>query len=171
MSDKLAEVIDDEYLRQCVTVDEFAIDDEMMRAPSDYTYWNQKYSDACKDFYLAEIDAQVAEATLSAVHRADLMPDDDDDAKKKKKKAPTETEIKMAMRADPRWKAAQVKVAVSEVEKKRLYGIVSAIDLKMRALQSVAAKMRAEMMADPAMRELRREERAAHRERSIRPET
>lgn len=156
-SETLQDVIADEYTRNCVTVDEFSLDDEFVRVPSDLAYWGQKYADTLRTFYLSGLDIDQCEAELSVIERERLTEEDS------KNKAPTETAVKLAVRANPRWVDAKKAEIEAIVEKTRVRGMVDAIEMKSRVIQSLGAKQRIEMMADPSMRKIRTEESDARR--------
>lgn len=140
--DKLAGL--DDYLRECVRIDPLRIQDEFVRIPADLAYWNARYADAQRAFLMAKIDLDVIKAKLGPLTRRAIAD--------KGGKA-TEDLIKNMVESHADVIDAREQLAVTEVEKSRLYGCLDAIRSKKEMLISLGAHMRAEMEGDPSLRQ------------------
>ena len=54
----------DEYLAECVVINDFALDEEFIRMPADMAYWNARYADALRNYLLAKLDHERNAARL-----------------------------------------------------------------------------------------------------------
>ena len=136
----------DSFLKSCVTIDRQDFDQEFTRLPADLAYWNEKYAQSLHHYLNSKIDADRVYASLIIEHR-ERMRGIDPDARK----GPTVDAVKAAVEDDVRWEKAQEILVASEVRKVRVRGIVEAVMAKKDMLQSLGAKLRAEMQ-DPIVR-------------------
>lgn len=136
----------EEFLADSVKLDDFALDEEMRRAPADIAYWNERYARAHKAHLLAKLeeDRTRARRRMEIKALAEAGP---------KGKAPTVEDMKAAVEADSEVYDATVRAIEAEVEKVRLRGVVDAVSAKIEMVRSLGAKLRIEMQNDPAVRE------------------
>lgn len=131
------------YLDECTKILPEAIDEEFVRTPADLAYWNAKYADALDRFLRAKAHADSEWARLWLLTREELLAKDG--------KA-TEKVIDAKTEGHPDWAKAQVALIDAEVEKTRLGGRCDAVRTKKDMLQSLGAKIRAEIETDPQVR-------------------
>lgn len=151
---KLHDLDVDEFLKDCVTIEPMALEEEFVRLPADLAYWNERYSMANRTFLRAKIDRERTEARLTIQLREELaktMPEG---------KKPTVDAVGAAVKDHADMNAARNAEIDAEIEKARLYGVLDAVRAKKDMLVSIGAHHRAEMAGDPRIRE----EARSHRE-------
>lgn len=118
---------------------------EFVELPPRLAYWNQRLADATESAMEAKAirDREEARGLLSVKEKARLKGD-----------KLTVDEVRAAVAGKEDVQEAQDLYIVKEAERFRLKGIVDAIIAKKDMLQSLGAKVRAEMMADPSIREM-----------------
>lgn len=143
-----------------VTIDDIAIDEEMMRASRDMAYWHQQHAEAANALLLEkhELERAQARAQLSVKANAQLegkliL------ANGRVVLKPTVDDIEAAAVLDEDAHQAFLRFAQAEHKKRRLWGLCVAIEAKKDMTQSLAAKLRAQMQADPVIREQHRQAR------------
>lgn len=153
MSESLfpSDVTLDEYLIQCVTIDELLLDDAFKRTPAELAYWNARFADANRAYLLEKIESDRMAAQLYLEQREILLT---------LERKPTEAMIKASVECDDRHYNARIKLVTAEAEKVRLRGVCEAMLAKKDMLQSLGAKLRAEMAGDPTVRGQHRDYRA-----------
>ncbi|KKN67989.1 hypothetical protein LCGC14_0455450 [marine sediment metagenome] len=134
----------DEYLMQCITIDELLLDDAFKRTPAELAYWNARFAEANRSFLIEKLDCDRMGAQLYLEHREILLT---------LERKPTEAMIKASVESDDRYYEARTKLVTAEAERVRLRGVCEAMITKKDMLQSLGAKLRAEMSGDPAVRE------------------
>jgi hypothetical protein len=144
----------EEYLRECLALDDFALDEEFIRMPADMAYWTALYAEAMRAWMLAKFEHERNAARLH--HRTKAANDLGGQAKKA-----TVGDLEALVLMDPDYEVTYLALVDAEVEKVRLRGVVDAIATKKDMLQSLGAKLRAEMGGDPMIR-------AEHKERRSR---
>ena len=167
----------DEYLADCVRLDDVALDEEFMRLPADLAYWTHKYAQAVDAYLRAKFEHERSAARLFLeARRAPAAADTDvaetstpepaladaTDTKGKKKTAapkpppkPKQLSIedaKATVEASDEYQVTYLQLTEADVERTPLRGLVDAITTKRDMLQSLGAKLRAEMERDPMVR-------------------
>jgi hypothetical protein len=143
-----------------VTIDDIAIDEEMMRAPRDLAYWHQQHAEAANSMLLEkhELERAEARAMLGVKANAQLtgkltLPDGREVTK------PNADDVEAAGKLDEDYHKAFLSYAQAEHKKRKLWGLCVAIEAKKDMTQSLAAKLRAQIQADPVIREQHRQAR------------
>lgn len=145
------------YLKDSVTLDPEALDEEMVRLPADYAYWNELHSVAFRQYHAAKMN----EDMVRAARRMELREEKLDD----KGKGPTVGDLDAMVATDADVQQAQLDTIEAETEMKRLKGVLDALSMKRDMVQSIGARLRIEMMSDPMVREQVEQARAVRRER------
>lgn len=134
----------EKYLKDCVTIEPLAIQEEYVRLPSDLAYWNARYAEAQKELQIAKVELDVLERELYAVVRNEL---------EQGAKRVTEKMIEAGMGQSSVWVEAKKRVADAEGDRAKMYGILDAVRTKKEMLISLGAHLRIEMAGDPVLRE------------------
>ena len=135
----------EKYLKDCVTIEPLAIQEEYVRLPSDLAYWNAQYAEAQKELQVAKVDLDVLERELYAVVRNEL--------EQGAGKRVTEKMIEAGMGQSSVWVDAKKRVATAEGDRAKMYGILDAVRTKKEMLISLGAHLRIEMAGDPVLRD------------------
>ncbi len=161
----------EQYLKDCVDIDDQDIDGEYIRIAPDLAYWNHQFADAVQELAHAKFNreqtharryAGVREELMQAAREAyDVAAEGATDAEKKKLriKAPTVDDIKAAAESDDEYAAAKLREIEAEGAKARMYGVVDAVRTKRDMLVQMGADRRVEMQGDPIMRDQARQRR------------
>jgi hypothetical protein len=134
----------DEYLLECVTIEPTMLDDEFVRVPVDLAYWHERYSESIRSYLLAKLEYDQARARVGLELREEVA------AMGVKK---TVGDIEAMITVHPDVSAAYLALVEADAEKQSLRNRCEAVQAKREMLQSLGAKMRAEMMSDPALRD------------------
>jgi len=133
------------YLKECITLFPEQLDEELIRAPSDIAYWNEHYASALRDYLLAKNSAEVVRARVLIEIREKAAANG---------QKLTVGDLDAYVTVDDRVQAANLKEIETEAEKQLLRCRVESVTAKLEVLRSLGAKLRAEMMSDPSVREL-----------------
>ncbi len=133
----------EEYQRDCVSIQPEDLDSEFCRVAADIAYWNAQYADANRSYLFAKIEADRVRGMLYFEHREalELMG-----------KKVTEAQVGALVDTDPRQIDARTDLVETEARKVRLRGVCDAVIAKKDMIQSLGAKLRAEMAGDPTLR-------------------
>lgn len=131
------------YLWECVHVDEFVLQDEFVRVPSDLAYWNERYASAFKRWKQCKAMTEEVHAERSEQLRRELREGKQADPAETKHTV-TVAEVTAAVTRDKFYRSAQAKEIEAEGEKVRLWGVLDAIRSKREMLISLGAHQRAE---------------------------
>jgi hypothetical protein len=134
----------EDYLRECTSIYPEQIEEEFVRTPADVAYWNARYAEALEVSLRAKHFADSEWARIWLLHREERLAGGD--------KA-TEKVLENLTLTDPAYQAAREAMVVADVEKAKAYGHIDAVHTKKDMLQSLGAKLRAEMSSDPQVRE------------------
>lgn len=131
----------DEYLRVCVGINQNDLNAEFIRVASDLAFWTKRFAEAYEDMARkkADYERQRAYTWMSLKEGA--------------VKRMTREDLEAAVLQDEDVSDAHVVYVVAESKRLKLRGVVDAIQTKKDMLQSLGAKLRAEMMSDPVLRE------------------
>ncbi len=133
----------DKYLEECVHIDDLCLDEEFIRVPADLAYWSGRYAGAVRAHLFAkhELDVVTAKAHLSIKAGAELHG-----------KKMTVSDLDASVKTTQEFLDATVALIEAEAAKVRLRGCLDAVSSKKDMVQSLGAKLRAEMGADPMVR-------------------
>lgn len=130
-------------LRQ-VEIDPLNLDKEFMELPGWLAYWNQQLADAIEATMLAKAELEREEANKTLWYRSQAEFD--------KKKLTVDAINAKVIDHEDVVMARQIYIE-RDAQRLRIKGIVDAIIAKKDMLQSLGAKLRAEMSGDLALRE------------------
>lgn len=134
----------EDFAAESVDIDALDLNREYCELPPRLAYWNAQLADATRV-------SMVAKAEWEA-ERARRLLEAREDARSEKSK-PTVDEINAAVMLDEDVSDAHAVYIEKEADRLRVKGIVDAIICKRDMLQSLGAKLRIEMAADPVLRE------------------
>jgi len=134
----------EEYLRECITLDDFALDEEFVRMPADMAYWNGQYADALRGYMLAKL---AHDRNAARLHLRVKASNEEGGGKKA-----TVGDLEAMVLTDDSYQETALALLEADVERVRLRGVCDAIATKRDMLQSLGAKLRAEMAGDPMVR-------------------
>jgi hypothetical protein len=134
----------DTYLAECIALDDFALDEEFIRMPADLAYWNSQYADALRTYLVAKLEH---DRTRARVYLTVKAVNEDGGGKKA-----TVADLEAMVVCDPAYHQTALTLLEADVAKTRLRGVVDAVVTKKDMLQSLGAKLRAEMAGDPMVR-------------------
>lgn len=132
-----------EYLKECVTIEPMALEEEFVRVASDLAYWGAKWADAQKAAALTKLTRNEVEAALDAEHRAEAAQNGE---------KVTEKVIASRVASDDRMKAVEVALIEAEAAASRARAFADAVRAKKDMVVSLGSQVRAEMQADPSIR-------------------
>lgn len=174
---KLHDIEIDDWLKTCIDIEPLALEEEFVRLPADYAYWNARFSTGLRAFNVAKVAleridarlhiemretlmAQAKEAADTAAEILDAAAEAEVASGKKAKakpkvsiKSPTVDDISAAKQSCKEYQDAQDALLDAEVEKARLYGVLKSIEFKRDSLIQLGAKVRVEMQHDPVIRD------------------
>ena len=143
-----------------VTVDDLALDEEMMRAGRDISYWQARFAEAGNVFLLERAEHERLEARIHLETKAIAQETGELPlASGKTIKKPTVEDVKAAVAANDVLFEARQKVIEAEAVWRRLQGFCIALTAKKDMTQSLGAKLREQLRGDPALRASHRESR------------
>lgn len=177
---RLREVGLDEYTIQCVMLDDTDLDGEFSRVAADLAYWNAVYAQALREYLTQKAAVKQVRARRFVELRvelmqADLAEEDDDTAPPApaKAKAPkrsatprvTDGRVQTAVDCDAEVVDAEMALIEAEVAKVQAQNHADEVLAKKDALQSIGARVRRELDADPEVRRRHAQAREAARDR------
>ena len=128
----------EDYLHQCVTVDDVAINEEYIRLSADYAFWSAKYADARKTHAISKLERETVRSSLRITLREELETEGG---------RVTESMVTSAVDVSPKWIGAKRFEIDAETEMVKLNGVLEALKTKREMLISIGAHARAEMKA------------------------
>lgn len=143
-SDQLGDVEVTTYLRECVTIEPMALEEEFVRVPSDLAYWGARWADAQKAAALAKLQRDQVEAAIDAEHRAEAAAAGE---------KVTEKVIASRVASDDRMRACEIELIEAEARAARARAFADAVRAKKDMVVSLGSQVRAEMAANPALRD------------------
>lgn len=154
------EVIVSKAQLAAVTIDDLALDEEMMRAPRDIAYWQARFSESVNAYLLEEAEHEKASGRRHLEIKAVSQETEKlVFGKGQVIKKPTVDDIKAAVAADEELFEIRQRVIQAEALMKRLKGFCDALTAKKDMTQSLGAKLREQLRGDPALRASHRESR------------
>jgi len=147
MSEEMGELRElevERYLLDCVEIHPEDLDTEFQRLPGDVAYWGERYSNAVEFALRAKLDLDVIKAKLHLEIKEDALASGS---------KMTVGDLDARVHADPAYVDAAARLVTAEAEKQRMRSRVDAVNAKRDMLQSLGAKIRVQMMADPVVRE------------------
>lgn len=142
--DRLGDVEVTEYLRECVTIEPMALEEEFVRVPSDLAYWGAQWADAQKAASMAKLTRDQVEAAIDAEHRAEAAAAGE---------KVTEKVIASRVLLDSRMKAVEIELIEAEARSSRARAFCDAVRAKRDMVVSLGSQVRAEMAANPSLRD------------------
>jgi hypothetical protein len=142
------------YLAECIKIDDLALDEEFIRTPADLAFWNARYADALRDYMLAKLEHERTAARLHLTIKAQA-----EDGTIPGLRKPTVSDVEAMVTSSPEFQASALALIEADIARQRARGHVDAVATKKDMLQSLGAKLRAEMAGDPAVRGEHRERR------------
>ena len=133
----------DRLLLDCVSIDPLSLEEEFVRMPADLAYWNEQYAQAIRDHLYAKHEHDKV--------RAAVMIELREDASASGAKL-TVGDLEARVVLDDRVDASHVALIEAEAHKAHMRCRADAVIAKRDMLQSLGAKIRAEMN-DPIVRE------------------
>lgn len=137
----------EEYQKESVRIEAFAIEEEFIRMPADLAYWNEQYATAYGAWRTKQLAVEIESANLAIIVRTEL--------ESRGKGRVTLAEVDQVISTTEAWRDLKQAEINAEAEKIRLYGIVDAIRAKKEMLISLGAHMRFEMGNDPTIGRMR----------------
>lgn len=135
----------DRYLQDCVRIEPLALQEEYVRLPADYAYWNEQYRQALEASLVAKADKERIWSTCYLVETERTHPTTG--------KPVTVDYAKAAVEANQEYYEAVKAAITTEVELTRIKGVLEAIRAKREMLVSLGATLRQEMQHDPMVRD------------------
>jgi len=132
-----------DFLTDSVKIDPLDLNREFVEFPARLAYWNNNLADATDRYLTAKADYETAKAAARVRLRSSTLTIG---------KAPTREDIDAMVVLDDDVRSAQEVFMKADVDRTRVRGIVEALCAKRDMLQSLGAKIRAEMHSDPALR-------------------
>lgn len=132
-----------QYLKECVTIEPMALEEEFIRVPSDIAYWGAKWADAQKAANMAKLARDQAEAAIEAEYRTEAATNGE---------KVTEKMIASRVVSDERMQAVEIALIDAEAEAARAKAFAEAVRSKKDMVISLGSQVRAEMQADPSIR-------------------
>lgn len=133
----------EQYAKDSVYIDEFAINGEFIRLPTDLAYWNGQYAERLREYLEADLNLDELKGKLHFKHREILLVNFG--------KA-TADDIRASVESDAEYVQARMALISAEVAKTRAKGMVEAVGTKKESLISLGANIRQEMGNDPSIR-------------------
>lgn len=134
----------DTYVAECTRIDDFDLDAEYIRVPSDIAYWSARYSDVYRHWLEMKLAREILFAQLYSEHHQRLQMTS--------KGRVTVGEVEACVVTDPSYIDAKAKEIVADGEKVRLSGVLDALQAKRECIIGLGANRRAEMQRDPLIR-------------------
>lgn len=132
------------YLKECVTIEPMALEEEFIRVPADLAYWGARFADSQKQAALAKLRRDEVEAAIDAEHRAEAMAAGE---------KVTEKVIASRVQGDERLKAVELALIDAEASAQRARAFCDAVRAKRDMVIALGSQVRAEMQADPSIRQ------------------
>lgn len=142
--DQLGDVEVTQYLRECVTIEPMALEEEFVRVPADLAYWGARWADAVKEASLAKLRRNEVEAAIDSEYRAAAAASGE---------KVTEKVIASRVAADDRMRAIEIDLIESEARAARARAFADAVRAKKDMVVSLGSQVRAEMAANPSLRD------------------
>jgi len=137
----------DQYLYDSLALEPEAIQEEMVRVPTDLAYWGEQQANALSVFKKAKLLHERNTAQLNMSHREKMAVDP------ARKKPPTVDEIEAAVKNDPSYESSALHEIECEATYMALRSRFAAICAKKDMVQSLGAQLRLEMGNDPVVRD------------------
>ena len=133
----------DEYLRECLRIEPLALQEEFVRTPADFAYWNEQYKQALEKYMNAKAERERVFAKVYLISCEKPMPNG---------KQATVDYAKALVEGDPEYRNVYQDEITAEVEVAKLKGVLEAIRTKRDMLIQIGAQVRQELQHDPLVR-------------------
>lgn len=131
------------YLKECVTIEPLALEEEFIRVPADLAYWGAAFADAQKQAALAKLNRDQVEAAVDAEIRSEAAALGE---------KVTEKVVAGRVQADSRMQAVELALIDAEANSSRAKAFCDAVRAKRDMVIALGSQVRAEMAADPSIR-------------------
>lgn len=135
------------FLEQSVNIDDLLLDQEFIKLPAQLAHFTAHYAEAVRDYLMCKLNVETSRARAHLALKAE--------AELGSRKL-TVADLDAMVSIDPDYLAAAMDLIEADVARQKLRGIVDAVTAKKDMLQSLGAKMRAEMQGDPSVRDQRK---------------
>jgi len=164
-SAELRDIEVEQALVDAVTLNDVALDEELVRIAADVAYWGARYADAMKEHLMVEHEYETLRDRAMIEEREKLRAHAEakNAGKKTKAKEVTESEVKTYVGLREDVQELKLHEIEARVDKERMRRYADAVAVKKDALQSLGARQRVEMERDPAVRRRYTNEREARR--------
>lgn len=136
---------DPERIHKATNIDPHHLQDEYLAVPGDLGYFCGLYADAVEQHLAAKRSLEFGEAELRITHRTAAVG-----------RRVTEGEIDALVAGEPEYQHLREEVDAAEVVKKRVGGVIEAIEKKSDMLVSLGADVRRERDWAPSLRDKER---------------
>jgi len=133
------------FLCESVKIDSSDLNKEFIEFPARLAYWNQLFADATESYLKSKADWEVAKAATRFRLRGIPL--------RQTGKLPTMDDLDALVTLDEEVRDVHLAYVMADVDRVRIRGIVESLAAKKDMLQSLGAKVRAEMERDPTVRE------------------
>lgn len=142
--DTMGDVEVTQYLKECVTIEPMALEEEFIRVPADLAYWGARWADAQRDAALAKLRRNEVEAAIDAEYRAEAAGSGE---------KVTEKVIASRVAGDDRMRAIEVELIEADARASRARAFADAVRAKKDMVVALGSQVRAEMQANPTIRD------------------
>lgn len=132
-----------QFLHDAVNIDDLLLDQEFVKLPGQLAHYTASYSEAVRDYLMAKLNVETTRA------RAHLQLRAESELGNRKM---TVADLDALVSTDQDYIAAAMDLIEADVARQKLRGVVDAVTAKKDMLQSLGAKLRAEMQGDPMVR-------------------
>jgi hypothetical protein len=132
-----------QFLEESVNIDDLLLDQEFIKLPAQLAYYTAQYADSVRSYLMSKLTVETSRA------RAHLRLKAEAELGAKKL---TVADLDAMTSIDPDYIDAAMELIETDVQRQKLRGIVEAVTAKKDMLQSLGAKLRAEMQGDPMVR-------------------
>lgn len=144
----------EQYLYDCVTIDEDRINEEYCRVAADLAYWGRRHANA-EEAYLAAKANVKREAASAWIRTREKLEEEESEraaAQERKFKPPAVALIDKHTELDEGLAMARATFASAARMREETSSIVSAVHTKREMLVSLGATLRKELEMDPSIR-------------------
>lgn len=131
----------EQYLDDCVEIDELAIQDEYIRVSPDYAYWSERYSEAYKHHLELELNRKTIKAQAAKEVRAQIEG-------MRSAGRVTVAEVDADVEVNSEYLVAKMAEIEADAKVKKLQGILEALRIKKEMLISLGAHLRQDMQRE-----------------------
>jgi hypothetical protein len=131
------------FLQEAVNIDDLLLDQEFIKLPGQLAHYTANYAEAVRDYLMTKLNVETTRARAHLRLRAEAELGN---------RKMTVADLDALVSTDQDYIAAAIDLIEADVARQKLRGIVDAVTAKKDMLQSLGAKLRAEMQGDPIVR-------------------